>query len=120
MRPSLFATAIAALLWRRRSWTDIAHSCKRVSVRRLLHRRRVRPSGQGRARRRHPVLGDGAPSHQTPPWAVTLIQWLREQHGLPAWAIGHALHIPRSTVSAWLRRLGLNRPALAPAVPIQR
>ena len=44
----------------------------------------------------------GAPSHQTPPWAVTLIQWLREQHGLPAWAIGRALRIPRSTVSVWL------------------
>ena len=62
----------------------------------------------------------GTPAHQTPPWAVTLIQWLREQHGLPAWAIGHALKIPRSTVTAWLRRLGLNRPAVAPAVPIQR
>ena len=31
---------------------------------------------------------------------------LREQHGLPAWAIGRALRMPRSTVSAWLRRLG--------------
>jgi transposase InsO family protein len=62
----------------------------------------------------------GTPAHQTPPWAVTLIQWLREQHGLPAWAIGHALKIPRSTVTAWLRRLGLNRPPVAPAVPIQR
>jgi transposase InsO family protein len=62
----------------------------------------------------------GAPAHQTPPWAVTLIRWLREQHGLPAWAIGRALHIPRSTVSVWLRRLGLNRPAVAPPVPIQR
>ena len=49
----------------------------------------------------------GAPAHQTPPWAVTLIQWLREQHGLPAWAIGQALQIPRSTVTVWLRRLGL-------------
>src|SRR6478672_4326637 len=34
----------------------------------------------------------GAPAHQTPPWAVTLIQWLREQHGLPAWAIGRVAH----------------------------
>jgi len=62
----------------------------------------------------------GAPAHQTPPWAVTLIQWLREQHGLPAWAIGQALRIPRSTGTVWLRRLGLNRPALTPAVPIHR
>jgi hypothetical protein len=36
-------------------------------------------------------------------------------------AIGQALKIPRSTVMAWLRRLGLNRPpVVAPAVPIQR
>jgi len=27
------------------------------------------------------------------------IRWLREQHGLPAWAIGMALRMPRSTVS---------------------
>ena len=39
---------------------------------------------------------------------------------LPAWAIGRALRVPRSTVSAWLRRLGLNRPPAAPAVPVQR
>ena len=62
----------------------------------------------------------GAPPHQTPPGAVALIRILREQHGLPAWAIGRALHIPRSTVSAWLRRLGLNRLAAAPPVPVQR
>jgi transposase InsO family protein len=62
----------------------------------------------------------GAPPHQTPPAAVVLIRILRQQHGLPAWAIGRALHIPRSTVSAWLRRLGLNQPAAAPAMPIQR
>ncbi len=62
----------------------------------------------------------GAPSHQTPPGAVALIRILREQHGLPAWAIGRALRIPRSTVGAWLRRLGLNRPPVAPPVPVQR
>jgi transposase len=62
----------------------------------------------------------GAPPHQTPPGAVALIRVLREEHGLPAWAIGRALHIPRSTVSAWLRRLGLNRPPAAPVTPIQR
>jgi transposase InsO family protein len=62
----------------------------------------------------------GRPPHQTPPWAVTLIRWLREQHGLPAWAIGRALRIPRSTVSAWLRRLGLNRAPVVPPVPIHR
>jgi transposase InsO family protein len=62
----------------------------------------------------------GAPPHQTSPGAVALIRLLREQHGLPAWAIGQALHIPRSTVGAWLRRLGLNRPPTAPTIPIQR
>jgi transposase InsO family protein len=62
----------------------------------------------------------GAPPHQTPPGAVALIRILREQHGLPAWAIGRALRIPRSTVSGWLRRLGLNRLPTAPPVPVQR
>jgi transposase len=62
----------------------------------------------------------GAPPHQTPPGAVALIRILREQHGLPAWAIGQALRLPRSTVSAWLRRLGLSRPPAAPPAPIQR
>src|SRR5215510_1088910 len=62
----------------------------------------------------------GAPPHQTPPGAVTMIRILREPHGLPAWAIGRALRVPRSTVRAWLRRLGLNRPPAAPPVPVQR
>lgn len=62
----------------------------------------------------------GPPSHQTPPAAVALIRVLRQQHGLPAWAIGRALRIPRSTVSAWLRRLDLNRPLAAAPVPVQR
>ena len=80
--------------------------------------RRFREGGvaDSRTARRVP----GAPPHQTPPGAVTLIRILREQHGLPAWAIGQALRLPRSTVSAWLRRLGLNRPPVAPPVPIQR
>jgi transposase InsO family protein len=58
--------------------------------------------------------------HQTPPGAIALIRQLREQHGLPAWAIGRALNVPRSTVGAWLRRLGLNRRPSAPPVPVQR
>ena len=36
--------------------------------------------------------------HQTPPGALALIRQLREQHGLPAWPIGRALRVPRSTV----------------------
>lgn len=62
----------------------------------------------------------GVPAHQTPALAVSLIRWLREQHALPAWAIAMALRMPRSTVSAWLRRLGLHRPPAAPKVPVQR
>jgi transposase InsO family protein len=62
----------------------------------------------------------GPAPHQTPPGAVALIRQLREQHGLPAWAIGRALRVPRSTVGAWLRRLGLNRPPTAPPVPVHR
>ena len=58
--------------------------------------------------------------HITAPALVTSIQELRQQHRLPAWAIGRALALPRSTVSAWLRRLGLNRaPRVAPG-PVQR
>ena len=44
--------------------------------------------------------------HITSPVRVTFIRQLREQHGLPAWAIGRALRMPRSTVGAWLR--GMN------------
>jgi transposase InsO family protein len=62
----------------------------------------------------------GRPRHQTPAHLITLIRQLRVRHGLPAWALGRALGLPRSTVSAWLRRLGLNRPPAAPAAPVQR
>ncbi len=67
--------------------------------------------------RPRPVAGT---AHQTPALAVALIRWLRQEHGLPAWGIAMGLRMPRSTVSAWLRRLGLNRPAPAPTVPVQR
>lgn len=58
--------------------------------------------------------------HITPAVRVTFIRQLREQHGLPAWAIARALRMPRSTVGAWLRRLGLNRLPAAPLQPIHR
>jgi transposase InsO family protein len=58
--------------------------------------------------------------HITPARRLTRIQRLRQRHGLPAWAISRALGVPRSTVSAWLRRLGLNHRPAAPAVPVQR
>lgn len=51
--------------------------------------------------------------HVTPPIRVTFIRQLREHHGLPAWAIARALRMPRLTVGAWLRRLGLSQPPLA-------
>lgn len=62
----------------------------------------------------------GPPAHQTPAATVALIRQLRESHGLPAWALGRALGVPRSTVSAWLRRLGLQRRPAPPPVPVQR
>ena len=62
----------------------------------------------------------GAPAHQTPDATVALIRQLRETHGLPAWALGRALGVPRSTVSAWLQRLALNRPSVEPPAPVQR
>jgi transposase InsO family protein len=62
----------------------------------------------------------GQPPHQTPAHVVALIRQLRMTHALPAWAIGRAFGVPRSTVSAWLRRLGLNERALEPAAPVQR
>lgn len=62
----------------------------------------------------------GAVPHQTPPAVVAAIRDLRQAWGLPAWAIGRALRVPRSTVSAWLRRLGLNRLPTAPPPPVQR
>jgi transposase InsO family protein len=62
---------------------------------------------------------DVSPS-QTAAGVVALVRQLREQHGLPAWAIGHALRLPRSTVSVWLRRLGLNRRPSPPPVPVKR
>ena len=62
----------------------------------------------------------GPPPQQTPPSVVAQIRLLRTEHGLPAWAIGRALRSPRSTVSGWLRRLGLNRLPTAPPLPVQR
>ena len=62
----------------------------------------------------------GPPPHQTPPALVAAIRILRQERGLPAWAISRALNVPRSTVSAWLRRLGLQRPPAAPPMPVQR
>ena len=63
-------------------------------------------------------LCPGAPAHQTPPAVVALIRLLRVEHGLPAWAIGRALRVPRSTVSAWLRRLGVQRLPASPRVSV--
>ena len=50
---------------------------------------------------------------------VTAIEQLRTAHGLPAWVIGRALGVPRSTVSAWIRRLGLQRVREVPQ-PVRR
>ena len=62
----------------------------------------------------------GPAPHQTPARVVTQMRELRVAQGLPAWAIARTLGRPRSTVSAWLRRLGISRPPARPAVPVQR
>ncbi len=59
-------------------------------------------------------------AHQTPARVVTRIRQLRVAQGLPAWAIARTLGRPRSTVSAWLRRLGISRPPTRPPVPVRR
>ena len=51
----------------------------------------------------------GPAPHQTPARVVPRIRQLRVQQGLPAWAIARAVRRPRSTVSAWLWRLGISR-----------
>jgi transposase InsO family protein len=56
----------------------------------------------------------------TAPKLVAEIRRLRETRGLPAWAIGRAIGVARSTVSAWLRRLGLSRLLAAPTMPVHR
>jgi transposase InsO family protein len=62
----------------------------------------------------------GAPPHQTPAETVAAIRALREAAWLPAWRIGRLLDVPTSTVGAWLRRLGLNRPPVVPGPPVRR
>ena len=62
----------------------------------------------------------GRPPHQTPAELVTMIRMLREHSGLPAWRISRVLGVPVSTVGAWLRRLGLNRPPVVARPPVQR
>jgi transposase InsO family protein len=62
----------------------------------------------------------GPAPHQTPARVVTRIRQLRVEQGLPAWAIARAVGRPRSTASAWLRRLGLSRPPTPPRPPARR
>jgi transposase InsO family protein len=58
----------------------------------------------------------GPASHQTPGVVIGLLRALRERHWVPGWALARALGLPRSTTSAWLRRLGLQRRPVAPRV----
>lgn len=62
----------------------------------------------------------GKPPHQTAAETVTLIRTLRESSWLPAWRISRVVGVPTSTVGAWLRRLGLNRPPVVAGPPVQR
>jgi transposase len=62
----------------------------------------------------------GRPPHQTPAETVTAIRAWRETYWIPAWRISRAVGVPTSTVGAWLRRLGLNRPPVVAGPPVQR
>ena len=93
----------------------------RKPPRRLASARRPSASGSI-AHRTEGVAGledrSSRPRHSptiTDATLVTAIQQLRTDHGVPAWLIGRALGVPRSTVSAWIRRLGLQRSADHPA-----
>ena len=58
--------------------------------------------------------------HQTSPTMVRKIQRLR-RHRLTAWEISRRLSVPRSTVSAWLKRGGMGRLRdLEPRPPVRR
>ena len=86
------------------------------TVAKWVHRFRV----GGRAALEDGSSRPGPAPHQTPPRVVTRIRQLRLEKGLPAWAIARAVGRPRSTVSAWLRRLGISRPPAPPVVPVRR
>jgi len=58
--------------------------------------------------------------HMTAAAQIARIRRLRERRQLPAWAISRAVGVPRSTVSAWIRRLGLHRRRAPAAAPVQR
>lgn len=58
--------------------------------------------------------------HRTTAGRVAQIRRLRQRYHMPAWAISRQLGVPRSTVGAWLRRLGLNDRRREPAPPVQR
>ena len=62
----------------------------------------------------------GRPPHQTPAEIVTAIRTWRETYWIPAWRISRVVGVPTSTVGAWLRRLGLNRPPVVVGPPVQR
>ena len=83
--------------------TAEAFSVSALTVRKWVERHRTEGAAGLEDRssrpRRSPTITDAA--------LVTAIQQLRTEHGVPAWLIGRALGVPRSTVSAWIRRLGL-------------
>ena len=101
-------------------WTNAATAAAFAVSERTVAKWVQRYRAGGRAALEDGSSRPGPAAHQTPARVVTRIKYLRIQYGLPAWAIAHAVGRPRSTVSAWLRRLGLSRPPAVPKVPVRR
>ena len=114
--------ARAALVYRvlHEDWTyaetAAAFAVSERTVAKWVHRFRV----GGAAALADASSRPGSAPHQTPARVVARIRQLRVAHGLPAWAIARTLGRPRSTVSAWLRRLGISRAPTRPLVPVRR
>ena len=101
-------------------WTTAATAAAFAVSERTVAKGLQRYRAGGRAALEDASSRPGPAPHQTPARVVTRIRQLRIKRGLPAWAIARAVGRPRSTVSAWLRRLGLSRPAAPPRVPVRR
>jgi transposase InsO family protein len=101
-------------------WSNAATAAAFAVSARTVAKWVQRDRAGGRAARADRSSRPGPAPHQTPARVVTRIKQLRVQHGLPAWAMAHAVGRPRSTVSAWRRRLGLSRPPAVPKVPVRR
>ena len=91
-------------------WSNAATAAAFAVSARTVAKWVQRDRAGGRAARAGRASRPGPAPHQTPARVVTRIKQLRVQHGLPAWAMAHAVGRPRSIVSVRRRRLGLSRP----------